>query len=161
LSHADGSAVHRNATVLTAIGKRLRPDPERAAELRRIFSMTANFEGVALRVWPGLRAVRMTSTGSFANYARQLANFHMRGVKQLSLVHAASEGFYGVSLGSAAKTASPASKSDESGATARYSILPMVGFYEFIPVDQLDADQPTTLFADQVNSRQSTSCPMV
>jgi GH3 auxin-responsive promoter len=148
--------VHRNSAMLTAISKRLRPDPERAAELRRIFSSTTNFEGIATRIWPDLRAVRMTSTGSFAHYARQLANVHMRGVKQLSLIHAASEGFFGVALGPAVKSVSGTccggqTSTDESGATTRYSILPMVGFYEFIPVDQLDAQQPMTLFADQAS----------
>jgi hypothetical protein len=36
------------------------------------------------------------------------------------------------------------------GPSSRYTILPTVGFYEFIPVEQLDAIQPMTLFAEQV-----------
>jgi len=143
----------RTAAILNAASKHLRPDPERAAQLRREFSSADGFNGIATRIWPGLRAVRMTATGSFAHHASRLADVYMRNVRQLSLIHAASEGYYGVGLGSksaAPNSARSAVDGDEMGMRARYAILPTVGFYEFIPVDQLDARQPITLFAEQV-----------
>lgn len=145
----------RTASILNAIGKHLRPDPERAAQLRREFSSAAGFNGIATRVWPGLRAVRMTATGSFAHHASRLAEVYMHNVRQLSLVHAASEGYYGVGLGlengGSSRSVVPSAVDDDAlGMRSRYTILPTFGFYEFIPVDQLDSNQPVTLFAEQV-----------
>ena len=77
------------ATLVASVAKQLRPDKQRACELRQIFA--EGFVGVARRVWPGLRAVRMVATGGFAVQARLLADTYMRGVPQFSLVHAAHE----------------------------------------------------------------------
>ena len=103
----------------------------------------------------------MTATGSFAHHASRLADVYMRNVRQLSLVHAASEGFYGVGLGlghgGSSKSAVPSTVDDDAlGMRARYTILPTVGFYEFIPVDQLDSNLPVTLFAEQVAAQLCT-----
>jgi len=37
------------------------------------------------------------------------------------------------------------------GPNSRYTVLPQLGFYEFIPLADVDQSQPTTLFADQVS----------
>jgi len=135
------------AMLVASVAKQLRPDRQRAAELRRIFA--GGFVGVAVRVWPGLRAVRMLATGGFAPHARLLADTYTRGVPQLSLVHAASEGFYGVNVMAAADDDDEGPKS--LGPNSRYTVLPQLGFYEFIPVAVVEQRQPSTLFADQVS----------
>jgi len=149
------SATDSVAMLVASVAKQLRPDRERACELRGIFS--GGFTGVALRVWPGLRAVRMVATGGFAAHARLLADTYMTGVTQLSLVHAASEGFYGVNI-----SAGEDDKGSKSfGPNSRYTVLPQLGFYEFIRHVDVDQRQPPTLFADQVYFLVFTACVAV
>ena len=131
------------AMLVASVATKLRPDKQRASELREIFA--SGFVGVARRVWPGLRSVRMLATGAFAVHARLLADTYMQGIPQLSLVHAASEGFYGVNV-AAADDEEPKSL----GPNSRYTVLPQLGFYEFVPLADVEETQPATLFADQV-----------
>jgi len=138
------------ATLVACAAKQLRPDKRRAGELRRIFAGGGGFVGVARRVWPGLRAVRMLATGGFAAHARLLADTYLRGVPQFSLVHAASEGFYGVNVHAAAAAAADDEGPRSLGPGSRYTVLPQLGFYEFIALADVEQTQPTTLFADQV-----------
>ena len=143
---AAATVVEDTKTIETArstVATKLRPDKQRASELRGIFA--GGFVGVARRVWPGLRAVRMLATGGFAVHARLLADTYMQGVPQLSLVHAGSEGFYGVNV-AAAEDEEPKSL----GPNSRYTVLPQLGFYEFVPLADVEQTQPATLFADQV-----------
>jgi len=150
MESAQSSGCDSVAMLVASVAKQLRPDAQRAAELRRIFS--GGFVGVALRVWPGLRAVRMLATGGFAPHARLLADTYMRGVPQLSLVHAASEGFYGVNVTAAFNDNDKNEERPKSlGPNSRYTVLPQLGFYEFIPVAAVEQRQPATLFADQVS----------
>jgi len=120
--------------LLAALQKSLNPNKERADQLRSEFK--AGFVGIALRVWPGIRTVRMVTTGSFAHNADMLRSVHMRGVQQITTVHAASEGFYGVNT---------SWNSEE-----MYTPLVDCGLFEFIPVSQLDEPLPQTFFIDQV-----------
>jgi len=138
------SSTDQTAMLVASVAKQLRPDKRRASELRQIFA--GGFVGVARRVWPGLRAVRMVATGGFAAHARLLADTYMAGVPQYSLIHAASEGFFGVNV-AAADDDGPKSL----GPNSRYSVLPQLGFYEFIALADVDQAQPPTVFADQVS----------
>ena len=131
------------AMLVASVATKLRPDKQRASELRGI--LASGFVGVARRVWPGLRSVRMLATGAFAVHARLLADTYLQGVPQLSLVHAGSEGFYGVNV-AAAEDEEPKSL----GFNSRYTVLPQLGFYEFIPLADVEQTQSATLFADQV-----------
>ena len=88
----------------------------------------------------------MLTTGGFAAHARILADTYMLGVPQFSLIHASSEGFYGVNV-TAADHEGPKSP----GPNSRYTVLPQLGFYEFIPLAVVEQSQPPTLFADQVS----------
>jgi len=132
------------AMLVASVATKLRPDKQRASELRGIFA--GGFVGVARRVWPGLRAVNMVATGGLAVHARLLADTYLQGVPQLSLTHAASEGLYGVNV-AAAEDEEPKSL----GPNSRYTVLPQLGFYEFIPLADVEQTQPATLFADQVS----------
>jgi len=143
---APATVVNDAATMETAlsIAKQLRPDRQRACELRAIFA--GGFVGVARRVWPGLRAVSMLATGGFAVHALHLAETYLEGVPQFSLVHAASEGFYGVNVAAAVDEEGPKSL----GTDSRYTVLPHLGFYEFIALADAEQSHPATFFADQV-----------
>ena len=68
----------------------LKADEERGEWLKKQFGR--GFKGIATRVWPGLRYVRMITTGSFKMHALLLKRKCLKGVKLLSLLHAATEG---------------------------------------------------------------------
>lgn len=120
---------------LEEISRMLKPNPERAKELRSMFEK--GFEGISLRIWPRLRFVRTVTTGGFSLHAHFLSTHYMKGVKLLSLAHAASEGFMGFNLNP---------NPDEQ----TYTAMPDYAFLEFIPVADTTLDQPKTLFLEQV-----------
>ena len=116
-----------------------KPNPGRAKLLREEFGL--GFESIAKRVWPELRSVRMITSGSFAHHAKLLADVYMKKIEQLSLLHAASEGFFGV-----------APYFDNKNYEGRYTLLPEYGFFEFIHDSRIYMDQPETIFAENVSS---------
>jgi len=136
----------RTPEALSAIFRsHFRQQPHRARQLRDEFRR--GFGGIARRVWPELRLVRMITSGSFAHHARLLGRTHMRGVRQLSPLHAASEGFFGVDMTSSSSSCSVKGVTDEQ----RYTLLPDYGFFEFIEEKRLEEQRPETVFADQVS----------
>lgn len=133
--------------------KHFRPDPERARQLRAEFER--GFVGIAKRVWPCIRSVRMVTSGSFAHHARLLRTVHMRGVKQVSTLHAASEGFFGVNMSAEHDD----DDDDDDSSEPRYTVLPEFGFFEFIEESRIDDEQPPTVFAEQVRPISSWNRP--
>ena len=131
-------SVMTDQEIISKLNEHLRPNPRRAAELR-IHFRSNSWHGVAKRVWPRLYFVRMLSTGGCAHHAKALRNCHMSGVIQVSMLHAASEGFLGVNL-------SP--DPDD----FNYHAMITYGFMEFIPEAATQEEQPATLFAEQVGS---------
>lgn len=129
------------------LSKHFRPDPERARQLRTEFER--GFVGIAKRVWPYIQSVRMITSGSFAHHAHLLKTIHMRGVKQVSTLHAASEGFFGVNM----------SAEHDDSSEPRYTLLPEFGFFEFIEEGRIDEEQPLTVFAEQVRPISSRNRP--
>ncbi len=113
----------------------LAPKPERAKELRREF--TRGFQGIARRVWPNLRFVRMLTTGGFATQSRFLARHYMEGVTQCCITHVSTEGFMGINI-------------SERATEPQYVAAINYGFMEFIPVAKISCSQPKTLFAEEV-----------
>ncbi|XP_071846160.1 uncharacterized protein [Apostichopus japonicus] len=113
----------------------LKPDPARAAELKKEFGK--GFSGIARRVWPHLNVVLTVDTGSFKMYGQKLKNTYLGGVPIYSPLYGATEGLLGVNLWPE-KEERP------------YLLMPRSMFWEFIPIAQSDEDQPSTLFADQV-----------
>ena len=122
-----------------------RPQPDRACQLRDEFSR--GFSGIARRVWPGLRLVRMITSGGFAHHARLLERMHMREVRQLSLIHAASEGSFGINTTTSSCSIKDTAAADEQ----QYTLLPDYGFFEFIEEKRLEEQRPETVLADQVS----------
>ena len=79
-----------------ALQSHLKPSPERAAELREIFSQ--GFEGIVERIWPKCRRIVAAGTGAFALYTRKLRRY-CGNVKLDNGLYAASEAVIGRSLG--------------------------------------------------------------
>ena len=122
--------------LIAELNEHLCPNPIRAAELRELFR-SSNFHGIAKRIWPSIHFVRMLSTGGCAHHAKALRDCHMADVVQVSLLHAASEGFLGVNV-------------FFDPDNFDYAAMITYGFMEFIAEDLTHEDQPPTLFAEQV-----------
>ncbi len=127
--------INVGADIIAKINDSLKPDPIRAGELRQAFNK--GLHGVAKRIWPHLGFVRMLNTGGFAHYAKILRESYMAGIPQISLAHAASEGFLGLNMDFATDDAS-------------YMAMPLFGFLEFIPEEHIHEDQPDTCYIEQV-----------
>ncbi|XP_071095142.1 uncharacterized protein [Haliotis cracherodii] len=114
----------------------LTPNPERAEELRNIFCKgTSNF---GPRVWPNFAALHAPGTGGYSFATEILKKNFLGGVPASSGVHISSESLYGLNL------------HVEDQTKTEYTILPCLNFYEFIPKDCLDREDPTTVLAHEV-----------
>ncbi|XP_002739974.1 uncharacterized protein LOC100375595, partial [Saccoglossus kowalevskii] len=117
------------------LNKHLRPDPERAKELKTEFQK--GFQGVISRVWPYLNYIVGISTGSMKPYAKKINEYYAPGVPIVSYVYSSSEGTIGVNIWPLETT-------------PYYVLLPRSNFYEFIPAPACDETQPATLLADEL-----------
>lgn len=68
----------------------MKPDPERAAQLRAHFQ--DGFRGIAKRLWPHLHLVLAVDSGSNQIYGEMLRENYCRGVSFYSPFYAATEG---------------------------------------------------------------------
>ncbi|XP_022086715.1 GH3 domain-containing protein-like [Acanthaster planci] len=113
----------------------IKPDPERAAELRKEFEK--GFDGIAKRIWPHLHIVAAVDSGPFQMYGKLLDERYTTDIPTYSALYAATEGLIGVNIW-------------PKRSKRQYLLAPRSMFYEFIPVDKIFEDQPQTLFIDQV-----------
>ncbi len=122
-------------SVLEDLNQQIQPHPTRATELRREFEK--GIVGLAKRVWPDMFFIFMTKTGSFKHCAKIMEETYFKGIPFTWLGHGASEGFLGMKW-----------NTDPDVNT----YVPSLGliFFEFIPVEDMDKDEPRTLFIDQV-----------
>ena len=110
----------------------LKPMPERAAELRKVFEQ--GFDGpIVPKLWPRLSYVCAIGTGGFAVYTEKVKEF-IGDIPVDYLVYAASEGIFGA-----------ASAMNE----PRYDLLTDSCFFEFLPTDGT-ADEAHPLTIDQL-----------
>lgn len=117
------------------LNRLLTADPQRAADIRNACS--AGPVGVARRLWPHCHMLLTVNTGTFALYGEMLEDTYCKGMTIYSCLYGATEGLLGINIW-------PESR------TARYLVVPTSMFYEFIPKEDCDKDQPPTLFVDQV-----------
>lgn len=100
----------------TRLNLELRPDPERAGQLREIFEQGFD-KPIATKIWKDLQFINAIGVGSFAKYTKMVRRF--TGELPLSFsIYASSEGLF-------ATVIKPES--------ADYVIIPDSGYYEFIP----------------------------
>ena len=106
-----------------------RPDPERAAELRKEFS--AGFDTpIVPRIWKRFQWVSAIGTGGFMQYTIRLRKYTGKNIPYDYLTYGASECL----IGAARRT----------GDTS-YVLLPETGFFEFIPIDARDENRTCTI----------------
>ncbi|XP_068741606.1 uncharacterized protein [Montipora capricornis] len=117
------------------LNKELKPDKERANELRREFEK--GFNGIARRIWPNLTHVHGVVTGSSELYANRLQTRYLNGVPICSTIYGATEGLIGVNLWPLEKKPC-------------YVLVPRSMFFEFIPLEQSHKEQPQTLFGEEL-----------
>ncbi len=119
----------RDEAALAPILPYLKPHPERAAELRRIFEQGFDTP-IVPRLWPRLSYVSAIGTGGFAVYAEKVKQF-IGDIPIDYSVYAASEGIF----------ASASAMNDP-----KYDLLTDSCFFEFLPMDgTADEAHPLTV----------------
>lgn len=118
------------ADIRAKLQKKLKPMPERAAQLRKEFQKGFDDEAIAPRIWPKLGWLYGMGTGSLSLYAKKLRRYIGPDVPIHYLGYAASEGLMAV----------PRELN-----SFEYVILPQNGFYEFLPIDAPEGTKPLTI----------------
>jgi hypothetical protein len=115
-----------------AVRRELQPQPARARELEKILHFTGELR--PRDVWPELQFIGCWTGGSMGAYLQSFPKyFGDAAVRDLGLI--ASEG----------RMTFPIADQTPSG------VLEIVnGFYEFIPIDEIDSQQPTVLEAHEL-----------
>ncbi|XP_071099603.1 uncharacterized protein [Haliotis cracherodii] len=126
-----------------SLNMHLKPLPERADQLEEIFR--SGCKGMVPRIWPHLGGMSAISTGTFALQARLARERYLGDVPLYSFGHLSTECFFGLILytGGLLDPQTGAERED-------YVILANMNFYEFIPAEHTEEEQPETLLAHQV-----------
>lgn len=110
------------------LAQSIKPDPERAAELREIFS--ANFEKPVIPlIWPDIDFIAAVGGGGFSIYTDKMRHYS-GDVPIHYLIYAASEAMIAV-----------ATEMEK----CEYTLIPDSAFYEFIPMDTEDKTSILTI----------------
>ncbi|XP_051795724.1 GH3 domain-containing protein isoform X2 [Acanthochromis polyacanthus] len=126
--------------VRTRLEALMKPDPERAAQLRAHFQ--EGFGGIARRLWPHLHLVLAVDSGSNQIYGEMLRENYCKGVPFYSPFYAATEGLIGVNLW-------------PQELNRRYLLCPRSMFCEFLPESSLEDETPQTLLMEEVKEGDS------
>ena len=118
------ASIQMPVDVRAGLEARIKPNPERAAELRAIFERGFD-EPITPAMWPNLLVVRSVAGGGFAPYTQRLRHFIGDDVHILYTGYSASEGAFSV----------PFELDDPSSV-----LLPRSVYFEFVPVDDPDYD---------------------
>ncbi|KAM9837329.1 GH3 domain-containing protein [Aulostomus maculatus] len=129
------SALALEPTVRARLEALMKPDQERAAQLRAHFQ--EGFRGIVKRVWPHLNLVLAVDSGSNQIYGEMLRENYCRGIPFYSPFYAATEGLIGVNLW-------------PQESNRRYLLCPRSMFCEFLPENSLDEETPPTLLMEEV-----------
>ena len=123
------------AELREALLRKMKPDPERATELKIVFNEESD-EPFALRIWPKLSVIIGIGTGEFAPFAKKLRNMCGDEVKFFNETYSCSE----------ALIANAMDVEDDN-----YFLLNDGGFFEFIPVDDpFDEEKDRPLLAHEL-----------
>lgn len=110
--------------------KNLKPNPERAEELRKEFRKGFDKEPIIPRIWPNVSWMYGMGTGAIAIYQKKLQRYMGADIPIHYLGYVASEAMMAVPL---------------ELNSFEYVMLPQNGFYEFRPVDSDDYDNLLTI----------------
>ncbi|XP_064637550.1 uncharacterized protein LOC135493858 isoform X2 [Lineus longissimus] len=122
------------------LNKFMKPDKKRAAELRQEFQK--GFDGIVKRIWPKMNIILGVDTGTFEIYGKILRSGMCQDIPFYSPIYACTEGLLGLNL-------------FPQRHIRQYLLSPRSMFFEFIPVDHMEEEQPATLFVDQVDIGES------
>lgn len=134
------SALALEPKVRSRLDALMKPDPERAAQLRAHFQ--DGFRGIAKRLWPHLHLVLAVDSGSNQIYGEMLRENYCQGVPFYSPFYAATEGLIGVNLW-------------PQEPNTRYMLCPRSMFCEFLPERSLEEETPHTLLMEEVKEGQN------
>ena len=123
----------------TQLEEYLISNPTRAKELRTEFQK--GFDGIAKRVWPRLERIDVILSGAFEIYAKPITEHYGKGILHWSTWYGSSEGFSAMNI-------------TDPWATREipYMLNLLCSFFEFIPEEETEKENPKTLFIDQVNA---------
>lgn len=102
------------------------PDPQSAEEIEEICSRRSWY-GILGFLWPKAKYIEAVVTGSMAQYIPALEYYTAQKLPLVCTMYASSECFFGVNL-------KPLCKPDD----VAYTLLPNMGYFEFIPLDDDD-----------------------
>lgn len=120
-----------------SLEKRLRPMPERAAELRAEFEKGFD-NAVGKRIWPKLSWVYGMASSTLAPYAERIRYYVGPDVPLHNFGYGASEGYFAMPL-----------EPDSSDAV----MLPRSNFFEFIPQDEPAGERPLLMHELKVGQK--------
>ena len=116
-------------------------NPQRADDLEAIFnqSNSENFEALAFRLWPKLVTVDALGSGPLSFYVPKVKYYLGKEVCLFSSVYAASEGpgLFGINK-------------EPFRHPSAYSLLTEKVFFEFIPIAEVESENPKVYLAEEV-----------
>jgi hypothetical protein len=124
------------ASVRELLEERLCAKPERAKEILQAWKQ-GGAEGLGKRLWPHLQVVLCADSGAFALYGDKLRDTFLKDVSIYSPLYAASEGLLGVNIW-------------PTDLPSKYLLHPRAMFFELIPVELSEEDQPQTILLHEV-----------
>ncbi|KAK4378481.1 hypothetical protein RND71_000343 [Anisodus tanguticus] len=121
-----------DTSVCERMGKIMRPSPDLAHFVANE-CCKENWEGIITRIWPKTKYLDVIVTGAMAQYIPTL-DYYSGGLPKACTMYAASECYFGLNL-------NPMCKPSE----VSYTIMPNMGYFEFLPHDPTATSSPTNL----------------
>ncbi|KAI7725171.1 hypothetical protein M8C21_020110 [Ambrosia artemisiifolia] len=118
--------------VRDCVSKILKPGQELARFIRKE-CCEGNWEGIIKRIWPNTKYLDVIVTGAMAQYI-PILDYYSGNLPKCCTMYASSECYFGLNL-------TPMVKPSE----VCYTIMPNMGYFEFIPHDQSAHDSATEL----------------
>ncbi|KAI3777145.1 hypothetical protein L1987_46940 [Smallanthus sonchifolius] len=119
--------------IRACVSKILKPGQDLAWFIRRE-CCEGNWEGIITRIWPNTKYLDVIVTGAMAQYI-PILDYYSGGLPKTCTMYASSECYFGLNL-------TPMVKPSE----VCYTVMPNMGYFEFIPNDQ--SRDPTPLLLD-------------
>ncbi|CAN4082980.1 unnamed protein product [Withania somnifera] len=117
-----------DSSIRNCISKILKPNPELADFVAKECE-GENWEGIITRIWPNTKYLDVIVTGAMAQYIPTL-DYYSGGLPKACTMYASSECYFGLNL-------KPMCKPSE----VCYTIMPNMGYFEFIPHDPINPVQ--------------------
>ncbi|RZC94023.1 hypothetical protein C5167_016715 [Papaver somniferum] len=117
-------------SVLEAVLKVLKPNPKLAEFIETECKRDESWKGIIARLWPNAKYIKTTVTGSTMSHFIPTIDSYSNGLPIVSIRYTSSECYLGLNL-------NPLCKPNE----VSYTLIPTMGYFEFIPVDDHEKQQ--------------------